>query len=175
MEPDGADVYLLLNPFRCNVREFGILTRMLADLDDGLEAVQGHYASELDAALIGLCFSHGARRRLGPRGILDMVARTGLPMVVPERLSYADAHHFFLEHLARFDICVVQHAAAGAPVRLVEGLVRRLGEEVARRPRAGSESDYAFDLRDELPLVNARRPTVPDWMHLGAASDPIVG
>lgn len=169
-EPNGTDVYVLLSPFRENVREFCILTRVLADLDaEQLDAAEGFYAPDVDAALVGLCFADGVRRRLGPRGIQETVARTGLPMVIPATLSPADAHRFFGEHLSRYDTYVQQYPNLGEPLCLVERIVRRLGEQTALRPRAGTESDYLFDLRGEVPLVDARKPTLPGWLRPDSA------
>lgn len=170
MDTDGTDIYVLLNPFRCNWREFGILTSVLADLDaEQLEAAEGFYAPDIDAALIGLCFSDAARERLGVRGIQTTVSRTGLPMVVPATLSPEEARRFFVDHLGRYDTYVQQYPSAEEPVGLVERIVRRLGEQVTQRPRAGTESDYNFDLRGEVPVLETRQPTVPGWLRPDSA------
>lgn len=160
MEPNGADVYVLLNPFRYNVREFRILTRVLADLGgDDLEAAEGFYAPDIDAALIGACFTAAARARLGVEGMQARVARCGLPLVVPARLDPAAVRRFFDEHLLRYDTYVQLYPSAAEPLGLVERIVQRLGEQVVLRPRAGTESDYNFDLRQEVPLLGVPRPT----------------
>jgi hypothetical protein len=159
MESNGADVYVLLNPFRGNVREFRILTRVLADLgrdNDDLEAVEGYYAPDIDAALIGACFTPDARSRLGLEGMQASVARCGLPMVVPARLDEAAAARFFDEHLLRYDTYVQLYPSAAEPLGLFERMVERLGEQVVLRPRAGTDSDYNFDLRRELPVIGVR-------------------
>ena len=170
MDTDGTDVYVLLHPFRCNWREFGILTRVLADLDaDQLDAAEGFYAPDIDAALIGVCFADTARLHLGTRGMQAAVARTGLPMVVPATLSEAQAHRFFVEHMGRYDTYVQLYPAADEPIGLIERVVHRLGEQVGLRPRAGTESDYNFDLRGEVPLLEARKPTVPGWLRHDSA------
>lgn len=171
METDGTDVYVLLNPFRCNWREFCILTRVLSDLDaDQLAAAEGFYAPDIDAALIGLCFTDAARERLGVRGVQTTIGRTGLPMVVPAMLSPTDADRFFVDHLGRYDTYVQQYPRASEPCCLVERIVRQLGEQVSLRPRAGTESDYDFDLRGEVPLVPSRAATVPGWLRADTAS-----
>ncbi|HUQ03625.1 MAG TPA: hypothetical protein VM261_14105 [Kofleriaceae bacterium] len=155
---------MLLNPFRGNVREFRILTRVLADLGgDVLEAVEGYYAPDIDAALIGACFSSDARLRLGVAGMQASVARCGLPMVVPARLEVATARRFFDEHLLRYDTYVQLYPSAAEPMGLFERIVERLGEQVALRPRAGTDSDYNFDLRHEVPVIGARHATMPSW------------
>lgn len=164
MESNGADVYVLLNPFRCNVREFRILTRVLADLDrDDLEAVEGYYAPDIDAALIGTCFTPDARSRRGVEGMQTCVARCGLPLVVPARLDAAAARRFFDEHLLRYDTYVQLYPSAAEPLGLFERIVERLGEQVVLRPRAGTESDYNFDLRLEVPVIGVRHATMPRW------------
>lgn len=164
MESNGADVYVLLNPFRCNVREFRILTRVLADLDsDDLEAVEGYYAPDIDAALIGACFTSDTRSRLGIEGMQARVARCGLPLVVPARLDVAAARRFFDEHLLRYDTYVQLYPSAVERMGLFERIVERMGEQVALRPRAGTESDYNFDLRQEVPVIGVRHATMPSW------------
>jgi hypothetical protein len=40
-------------------------------------------------------------------------------------------------------------------------MVVRLGEHVALRPRAGTESDYNFDLRHEVPVIGVLHATMP--------------
>lgn len=164
MESTGADVYVLLNPFRCNVREFRILTRVLEDLGgDELEAAEGFYAPDIDAALIGACFTSAAHSRLGVEGMQVSVARCGLPMVVPARLDLATARRFFDEHLLRYDTYVQLYPSVEEPMGLFERIVQRLGEQVVLRPRAGTESDYNFDLRHEVPVIGVRHPTMPSW------------
>jgi hypothetical protein len=164
MESNGADVYVLLNPFRSNVREFQILTRVLVDLgSDDLDAVEGYYAPDIDAALIGACFTRDARSHLGVAGMQARVARCGLPLVVPARFDAAAAARFFDEHLRRYDTYVQLYPSAAEPMGLVERMVVRLGEQVALRPRAGTDSDYNFDLRHEVPVVGVRHVTMPSW------------
>jgi hypothetical protein len=164
MESNGADVYVLLNPFRCNVREFRILTRVLADLgSDDLEAGEGYYAPDIDAALIGACFTSDARSRLGVEGMQACVARCGLPLVVPARLELAAATRFFHEHLRRYDTYVQLYPSAEEPLGLFERIVERLGDQVTLRPRAGTESDYNFDLRQEVPVIGVLHATLPSW------------
>jgi hypothetical protein len=164
MESNGADVYVLLNPFRCNVREFRILTRVLADLSsDDLEAAEGYYAPDIDAALVGACFTPQARARLRVEGMQASIARCGLPLVVPARLDTAAAARFFDEHLLRYDTYVQLYPSADEPLGLFERMVERLGEQVVLRPRAGTESDYNFDLRHEVPVIGALHATMPSW------------
>lgn len=167
MLDDGPtyDVYLLLNPFRGNVREFCILTRVLADLDGiYLQAAEGFYAPVIDSALVVLCFSGRARRRLGAKLIHLFAGRTGLPMVAPEALSAEDSQRFLVDHMSRYDTYVQQYAAVDEPVGLVERTILHLAEHVAPLPRAGTERDYNFDLGDEVPLLNPRKPTHPHWL-----------
>jgi hypothetical protein len=164
VEPNGADVYVLLNPFRGNVREFRILTRVLADLgSDELEAVEGFYAPDIDTALIGALFTADARSHLGVSGMQARVARCGLPLVVSARLDNAAAARFFDEHLRRYDTYVQLYPSASEPLGLFERIVAQLGEHVATRPRAGTDSDYNFDLRHEVPVLGARHATMPPW------------
>jgi hypothetical protein len=163
MQSNSADVYLLLNPFRCNVREFRILTRVLGDLGSELEAAEGYYAPDIDAALIGACFTSAASSRLGVEGMQASVARCGLPLVVPARLDRAAAHRFFDAHLSRYDTYVQLYPSAAEPMGLLERIVQRLGEQVVLRPRPGTESDYNFDLGQEVPVMGVRHATRSDW------------
>lgn len=163
MDSIGADVYVLLNPFRCNVREFRIITRVLADLDsDDLEAVDGYYAPDIDAALIGTCFTAAARARLGVEGMQACIARCGLPLVVPARLDAAGVARFFDEHLLRYDTYVQLYPSAAEPMGLFERMIVQLGEHAVLRPRAGTESDYNFDLRHEVPVIGVLHE-LPSW------------
>jgi hypothetical protein len=116
-----------------------------------------------------LCFSNAARERLGVRGVQSTISRTGLPMVVPATLSPQDARRFFVDHLGRYDTYVQQYPRASEP-GLVERIVRQLGEQVAQRPRAGTESDYDFDLRGEVPVLPSRAATVPGWLRADTSS-----
>ena len=159
------DVYLLLNPFRSNVREFCILTHVLADLEGVyLDSAEGYYAPDIDSALVVLCFSDRARRRLGPSMIHQFAGRSGLPMVAPEALSSEVAQRFLVDHMSRYDTYVQQYAASDEPVSLVERTILHLAEHVGPLPRAGTESDCNFDLDDELPLLNPRKATHPHWL-----------
>mgnify|MGYP000948615056 FL=1 len=90
------------------------------------------------------------------------IARCGLPLVVPARLDAAGAARFFDEHLLRYDTYVQLYPCAEEPMGLIERVVERLGEQVVLRPRAGTESDYNFDLRHEVPMIGVRHE-LPSW------------
>jgi len=59
--------------------------------------------------------------------------------------------------------------ASAEGLGLVEGFIRTLGEQVVLRPRAGTESDYNVDLRDEVPVLETRRATNPGWLRHDSA------
>ncbi len=148
------DVFLVMHPFRDNVREFAILTRPLADLDDGqLAGVDGYYAPPLDTALIALRFDEGALRRLGERVVQLFASRSGLPMVVPPTLPPSARRYFFLEHLSRYTTYLQHYGPASPGHGIVEGMVRSLGEHVEELPATSA----SFDAYQELPIFGGGR------------------
>jgi hypothetical protein len=159
------DVYLVLHPFRANVREFQILTRPLGDLDAlYLDACEGFYAPEVDVALAVLCFSQRARARLGPKLIHQFAGRSGLPMVVPEQLPTELQHQFLIEHMEIYTTYVQQYASKAETMPLVERTIVRLAEHLDPLPRPRTETELLFDVEAELPVLNPRKRARPGWM-----------
>src|SRR5690349_13406038 len=103
MFADSHDVYLVCHPFATMVGEFRSLLHALGDLDaHHLAGAEGFYRGDLDTALIVLRFTLRAHRRLGD-GLIEMLAgRSGIPLVVPDRLDADARRAFFLDHLSGY-------------------------------------------------------------------------
>jgi hypothetical protein len=155
---DSHDVYLVLHPFRGNVREFGILVRPLADLDQRyLAGAEGFYAPEIDTALVVLRFTRRAYHRLGDRHVELFVGRSGLPMVVPERLNAEARRRFFLEHLSGYST-YVQLYPSSDQVGLAERVLINLTDHIVDPGAPRTDQELCFDIEAELPVINPRRP-----------------
>src|SRR5262245_58444972 len=122
MEPaESHDVYLVLHPFAGNVREFRILTRPLGDLDlRYLAGAEGYYRDDLDVALVVLRFTQRAYERLGDKLVGLFCGRSGLPMVIPDRLDATQRRSFFLEHLSGYTMYVQLYPGDHEPLPLAE-------------------------------------------------------
>lgn len=145
------DVFLVLHPFRANIREFQILMRPLGDLETAyLRGAEGFYAHRIDTALVVLRFSERAIERLGERMIALFAGRSGLPMVVPDKLTADQRRAFFLEHLTGYNTYVQHYAARDEEYPLLERVVVSLAEHVQGLP--ASPGSHLFDIESELPV-----------------------
>src|SRR5262249_33935983 len=102
----------------------------------------------IDTSLIVLRFTLRAHRRLGD-GLIEMLAgRSGLPMVIPDRLDPSARRAFFLDHVSLYTTYVQLYPGAD-PEPLAERVAMRLAEH------ACPEGDAGFDT-GRLPVVNDR-------------------
>ena len=150
------DVFLVLHPFRANIREFQILMRPLEDLEAHyLRGAEGFYSHRIDTALVVLRFSERAMEHLGERTIALFAGRSGLPMVIPDRLSSADRRRFFLEHVTNYNTYVQHYAARGEDYPLLERVVVSLAEHLQGMP--WSPDSHKFDIARDLPVYGEWR------------------
>lgn len=148
------DVFLVMHPFRDNVREFQILVRPLADLEPvHLVDAEGYYNPNLDTAAVSMRFDRRAVASLGEPALLALAGRSGLPMVVPARLSGVERQRFFLDHLSRYSTYVQQYYEPREATSMVERVLACLAAHTASDPARAARS---FDVHD-LPLINPRR------------------
>ena len=169
------DVILVLHPFRNNVQEFQILARPLAVLDgEYLIGTEGLFNPKTDTTLIVLRFSEDAAKRLGPYTIHLFAGRSGLPMIVPAKLTPAQRRKFFIEHLtASYNVYVQLYPVAKEPGSLVDRALNTLSGHIETLPYIEPPAD--FDIQRSMPLFNPqlvknkrRRPrrTQPPWRRL---------
>ena len=170
------DVILVLHPFRDNVREFQVLARPLEVLDaEYLLGTEGLFNPKTDTALIVLRFSEEAAKRFGPYTIHLFAGRSGLPMIVPAKLSPLERRKFFLEHLtASYSVYVQLYPCADEPGSLVERTLGTLSGHIEMLPYIEPPRD--FDIEHSMPLFNPhlqrvkkrRKPrrTQPPWRRL---------
>jgi len=153
---ESHDVYFVLHPFSDNVREFRILMRPLGDLDIRyLAGAEGYYRNDLDTAMVVLRFTQRAHQRLGDMVVNLLCSRSGLPIVIPERLTPAERRTFFLEHLSGYTT-YVQLYPGGDPLPLAERVLVHLEEHLGPR-RASTGEPTFFDVEANLPIANPRR------------------
>lgn len=151
MLADSHDVYLVCHPFAKHVTSYRSLLHGLGDLDGHhLAGAEGFYRPDLDTALIVLRFTLRAHRRLGD-GLIEMLAgRSGLPMVIPDRLDPSARRNFFLDHVSRYTT-YVQLYPGPDPVPLAERVAVRLAEH------ASAAGDSTFDTM-QLPVIDRVGP-----------------
>jgi hypothetical protein len=148
------DVFQVCHPFRDNVREFQILMRPLADLEPvHLIDAEGFWHPGLDTAIVSMRFDPVATSRVGESMLLTLAGRSGLPMVVPSRLSPAQRSAFFMDHLSRYSTYVQQYHEPRESSSMLERVLGCLAAHIADEPR---RSTRIFDVH-ELPLINPRR------------------
>jgi hypothetical protein len=154
---DSYDIYLVLHPLRDSVPEFQVLLRPLEPLGgDYLLGVDGYYNPETDTALMALRFAQQTVDRLGSLALHLYTSRSGLPMVIPARLSATARRRFFIEHLSEYCIYLQQYPAAGEDMSLIARSVNALVNHIEPLPRPAVMR--AFDPSSDLPLFNAHSP-----------------
>lgn len=156
------DVFLVLHPFRDNVREFQVLVRPLADLQRRyLAGADAYYCHKIDTALIALRFPQRVEERWGRRLIHLLAARPGLPMVIPRTLSNAERRGFFLQHVTRYTTYLQHYPHRDESMPLVERAVLNLADHLREAPPPAS--DCYFNVAENLPLHHHKRRggTVP--------------
>jgi hypothetical protein len=157
---DSYDIYLVLHPLRDSVPEFQVLLRPLEPLGgDYLLGVDGYYNPETDTALLALRFSQQTADRLGSLALHLYTSRSGLPMVIPARLSATERRRFFIEHLSEYVIYLQQYPAAGEDMSLIARSINALVHHIEPLPRPAVAR--AFDPSSDLPLFNARTLAQP--------------
>ena len=172
---DHYDVILVLHPFRNNVREFQILVRPLAVLDsEYLVGTEGLFNPKTDTALIVLRFSEEAVKRLGAYTVHLFAGRSGLPMIIPAKLTPEERRKFFIEHLtASYNVYVQLYPASDEPGSLVERSLTTLCGHIETLPHIEPPAD--FDIQRSMPLFNPQlektsrrkpRRTQPPWRRL---------
>jgi hypothetical protein len=145
------DVFLALHPFRANIREFQILMRPLGDLETRyLRGAEGFYSHRIDTALVVLRFSERALEKMDERTVALFAGRSGLPMIIPDKLSAEDRRRFFLEHLTSYNTYVQHYASRDEQYPLLERVVVSLAEHVRGLP--ASPDSHRFDIASELPV-----------------------
>jgi hypothetical protein len=148
------DVFQVMHPFRDNVREFQILMRPLADLEPvHLVDAEGYWHPGLDTAVVSMRFDPRAAGRVGESGLLTLAGRSGLPMVVPNRLSPLQRQQFFIDHLSRYSTYVQQYHEPRESTSMLERVLACLAAHIAHEPRRPTRN---FDVHD-LPLINPRK------------------
>jgi hypothetical protein len=157
---DSYDIYLVLHPLRDSVLEFQVLLRPLEPLGgDYLLGVDAYYNPETDTALMALRFSQRTLDRLGSLALHLYTGRSGLPMVIPARLSATERRRFFIGHLSEYVIYLQQYPAANEDVPLIARSLNALIHHIEPLPRP--EVLRAFDAGRDLPIFNPRSPAQP--------------
>lgn len=154
------------------------MVRPLEALDaEYLLGTEGLFNPKTDTALIVLRFSAETAKRLGAYTIHLFAQRSGLPMIVPAKLTPKQRRRFFIEHLtASYNVYVQLYPSADEPYPLVERTLLTLSGHLETIPYMEPPAD--FDIERAVPLFNAqleqkdsRRPrrTQPPWHRL----DPV--
>ncbi len=156
------DIFLVLHPFRDNLREFQVLAQPIAELSARhVHSVEAYYAPRIDTALVALRFSQLVVDRWGLDVVHAYAARTGLPMVVPGQLSARYRRRFFLRHLSGYSTYVQHYPRAACKAPLVENAIQSLWEHLA-----SDDTELlpcAFDPVRDLPLFDGRRRIGSVW------------
>ena len=156
------DMFLVLHPFRDNVREFHVLAAPFATLSTRhVHSVEGYYAPRIDTALIALRFNHLLLERWGHDAVHTFAARSGLPMVVPQQLTARARRRFFLRHLSGYSTYVQNYPSTATTEPLVPGVIQSLCDHLDSEPVVLNPS--ALDMDSELPLFDGRRRFASVW------------
>lgn len=151
---ESYDVFLVLHPLGSIPAQNRARLKPLEPLEC-LLGVDTYYDQDTDTAVLGLRFAAQSLERLGAYTVHLYCSRSGLPMVVPARLSPGERRRFFMEQLGRYGVYVQQYPAKDDPAPLVVRALDTLISHVAALPRPTQQR--SIDLSREFPLFNPRR------------------